>query len=131
MWAKFIQLFLRTLCAALALGILPKPDEVKSGAVRAGKRRREAGGFSQPPGDSFCTALDISEAKPRPATTAHKGPNTAFQPLGGAWTPPGPQARHKSPQEGWHEASCFRAVAQNELYGYWQRKLCRKKYRLL
>ena len=88
MWAKFIQLFLRTLCAALALGILPKPDEVKSGAVRAGKRRREAGGFSQPPGDSFCTALDISEAKLCSATTAHKGPNANYYNyhVGEKWT---------------------------------------------
>ena len=80
---RFIQLFLRTLCSALVLGILPKPNGAKVSTVRARKRRREAGRSSQPPGDSFCTAPDASEAKPCSAATAHKGPNTAFHSLGG------------------------------------------------
>ncbi|MBD5083968.1 MAG: hypothetical protein HDT33_02590 [Clostridiales bacterium] len=44
--------------------------------------------------------------------------------------PPAPQDGHKPPQKGRHGASCFQAMAQDEIYGYWQRQPCRKNYRL-
>ena len=62
---------------------LPKADEAKQGAVRVRKRCREAGRTAQPPSEFSCAALEVSAVEPFPATAAHKGPHTAFQPCGG------------------------------------------------
>ena len=74
----------------------------------------------------LCCPSKIPRVKFHSATIAHKGPNTALQSLGGARIPSAPQDGHKPPQKGRHGASCF----QDEIYGYWQRKPCRKNYRL-
>ena len=74
----------------------------------------------------LCCPSKVPRVKFHSATIAHKDPNIAFQSSGGARIPPAPQDGHKPPQKGRHGASCF----QDEIYGYWQRKPCRKNYRL-
>ncbi len=81
---------------------------------------------------SRCLLLGCPSKIPRvkfhSVTIAHKGSNISFQSSGGARMPPAPRDGHKPSQKGRHGDSCFQAMAQDEIYGYWQRKPCRKNY---
>ena len=64
------------------MGILPKPDEAKLGAVRVRKRTGRLGELPSLPVSAFCFVVWIFE-KPLSSTIAHKALNTAFQSFGG------------------------------------------------
>ena len=72
---EFIPLYFRTLCAALALGILPKPGEAKPGTVRSRKCLQETGRCPSLPA-FFALPPEFQGAMPFFATTAHKRPNS-------------------------------------------------------
>ena len=107
---EFIPLFFRTLCAALALGMLPRPVEVKPGADRSGKHTENLADFPNLTMSSSALRSTLQRSKSLLAIMAHTGPNIAFHAFGGVRMPPSPLNGYKPPHNAKQRPSWFWAL---------------------